>query len=73
MTARIREQLERMPNFKAKCSLSIVAAPVELPPTVPSQSLDQQIRTVADHVTAIVTSGMQRTHPVWRKPMQNSN
>ncbi len=73
MTARIREQLERMPDFKTKCSLSIVAAPIELPPAVPSQSLDQQIQTVADHVTAMVTTGMQRKHPVLQNPIQNVN
>ncbi len=73
MTARIREQLERMPDFKTKCSLSIVAAPIELPPPVPGQSLDQQILTVADYVTAMVTTGMQRKHVVSQKPIQNSN
>ncbi len=73
MTARIREQLERMPDFKIKCSLSIIAAPIELPPPVLSQSLDQQIQTVADHVTAMVTTGMQRKHPVSQKLTQNSN
>ncbi|MFY9789813.1 MAG: hybrid sensor histidine kinase/response regulator [Candidatus Sulfotelmatobacter sp.] len=73
MTARIREQLERMPDFKTKCSLNIVAAPIELPPPVPSQSLDQQIQSVADYVTAMVTTGMQRKHVVSQKPIQNSN
>jgi signal transduction histidine kinase len=73
MTARIREQLERMPDFKTKCSLSIVAAPIELPPAVPSQSLDQQIETVADHVTAMITTGVQRKHTVSQKPVRNSN
>ncbi len=73
MTARIREQLERMPDFKTKCSLSIVAAPIELPPAVPSQSLDQQIETVADHVTAMITTGVQRKYTVSQKPVRNSN
>ena len=73
MIARIREQLERMPDFKSKCSLSIMATPIELPPGVPSQALDQQIQAVADHVTAMVTTGMQRKHPVLQKPIRNSN
>ncbi|MGB7600618.1 MAG: hybrid sensor histidine kinase/response regulator [Candidatus Sulfotelmatobacter sp.] len=73
MTARIREQLERMTDFKTKCSLSIVAAPIEVSPAVSSQSLDQQIEAVADHVTAMVTTGMQRKHPVSQNPIRNSN
>jgi len=48
MTARIREQLERVPDLKAKCSLTIMAAPIELPSnisgqTFSSQSLEQQV------------------------------
>ena len=73
MIARIREQLERMPDFRIKCGLSIMAAPIELPPAVPSQALEQQIQTVADHVTSMVTSGMERKHPATPKPIRNSN
>jgi signal transduction histidine kinase len=73
MVARIREQLERVPDLKTKCTLTIMAAPVELSPTISSQSLEQQIQTVADHVSALITTGLQRKHVVSDKRLRDSN
>jgi sigma-B regulation protein RsbU (phosphoserine phosphatase) len=73
MVARIREQLERVPDLKTKCTLTITAAPVELSPTISSQSLEQQIQTVADHVNALITTGMQRKHVVSKERLRDSN
>src|SRR5579872_5195177 len=42
MTTRIREQLERIPDLKAKCRLTISAVPVELPSDNIGTTLEQQ-------------------------------
>jgi signal transduction histidine kinase len=62
MTARIREQIERLPELKKKCSLSIVAAPVELPSDISSQSMERQVQAVAEQLTAMITASMERKH-----------
>jgi len=60
MTARIREQLERVPNLKTKATLTIMAASVELPSGSPGASLEQQVQTVADAVTGMIMASMER-------------
>jgi signal transduction histidine kinase len=60
MTARIREQLERMPDLKPKSGLTIMAATVELSPTAADESLEQQVQNVADSVTHMIVSSMER-------------
>src|ERR1019366_5344991 len=42
MTARIREQLERVPELKAKCTLTIMAAPIEPSSAISGQSFSSQ-------------------------------
>jgi signal transduction histidine kinase len=64
MTARIREQLERVLDLKNKCSLTIMAAPIELPSTVSgqpflSQSLEEQVQTLASQVTGMITTRIE--------------
>jgi signal transduction histidine kinase len=62
MTTRIREQMERLPDLKAKCNLTIMAAPIELPDTIFTELLEQQIQTLADCITGMITAGLQRKH-----------
>jgi signal transduction histidine kinase len=78
MTARIRERLERVPELKAKCTLTIMAAPIELPSAISgqsfsSQSLEQQVQTVADHVTGMITTSMERKQSRPEKRIQDAN
>src|SRR5208283_801499 len=51
MTTRIREQLERVPELETKCSLSVMAAALELPAAHPDETLEHQVQTLADVVT----------------------
>jgi len=60
MTARIREQLERVPDLSAKCTVTISAAPVELPSENRGETLEQQIQTVANCVSEMVLRSMER-------------
>ncbi|MGA9392357.1 MAG: ATP-binding protein [Candidatus Sulfotelmatobacter sp.] len=72
MTARIREQLERVPDLKNKCTVALMANPVELPSDIASQPLDQQIQIVAEKISAMITSSMERKQPAEKRP-QNIN
>jgi signal transduction histidine kinase len=60
MTARIREQLERVPDLKSKCTVTISAVPVELPAQKAGESLEQQVQTVADCLTQMILKTMDR-------------
>ena len=62
MTTRIREQLERVPDLKAKCMLSITTVPVELPAAGEGELLEKQVQGVADCVTQMVLRSMERKH-----------
>jgi len=73
MTARIREQLERVADLKTKCTLTIMAAPVELPSDISSQSLEQQVQTVADHISWMITTSLQRKQSSVGKSTRDSN
>jgi len=78
MTARIREQLERVPDLKAKCTLTIMSSAVELPAAISGQSfssepLEQQVQALADHITGMITSRMESKHPRAEKRIQDSN
>src|ERR1022692_206538 len=88
MTARIREQLERVPELKAKCTLTIMAAPIEPPAAISgqsfssqsfssqslsSQSLEQQVQALADHVTGMITTSMGRKQARPEKRIQDAN
>jgi len=73
MTTRIREQLERVPDLKTKCTLTIMAAPVELSPAPADESLEQQVRSVAGGITKMILAATDRTYTRAAKATQNSN
>src|SRR5208283_2252650 len=60
MTTRIREQLERVPELDTKCSLSVMAAALELPAAHPDETLEHQVQTLADVVTQSIMTSMER-------------
>src|SRR5208337_4242051 len=60
MTTRIREQLERVPELETKCSLSVMAAALELPAAHPDETLEHQVQTLADVVTQSIMTSMER-------------
>jgi peptide subunit release factor 1 (eRF1) len=60
MSTRIREQLERVPDLKTKCTLTITVAPVELPPAGPDESLEQQVQAMSDRVSEMIFTNMER-------------
>ena len=77
MTARIREQLERVLDLK-KCSLTIMAAPIELPSTISgqpflSQSLEEQVHTLARQVTGMITAKIENKQARPEKRMRDAN
>jgi len=67
MTTRIREQLEHVPDLKAKCTLSITTVPLELPAAPEGESLERQVQAVADCVTPMILKSMER------KPTSSGN
>ncbi len=60
MTTRIREQLERVPDLKTRCALTISAVPVEIPAAQAGQTLDQQVQAVAECVSRMILATMER-------------
>jgi sigma-B regulation protein RsbU (phosphoserine phosphatase) len=73
MTTRIREQMERVPDLKTKCTLTITALPLELPPIVPGATIEQQVQAVADRVTQTIMGNVERKLLGAAKGAQNSN
>jgi signal transduction histidine kinase len=78
LTARLREQLERVPDLKTKCALTIMAAAIELPSDISSQSfsslsLEQQVQTVAEHITWMITTSLERKQSCAHESTRNSN
>jgi signal transduction histidine kinase len=62
MIMRIREQLERLGNLKAKCTLTVTAAPVKLPPENSGACLEQQVKNVANQVTRMIMTNIDRNN-----------
>jgi hypothetical protein len=62
MTTRIREQLENLPDLKTKCTVSILTLPVELPSADAGKTLEQQVEAVADCVSQMILTSMERKH-----------
>ncbi len=60
MATRIREQLERVQDFQSKYRLTITTVPVELPSNLADGSLEQQVQSVADHVTRAVMASVEQ-------------
>jgi hypothetical protein len=73
MTTRIREQLERVSDLKAKCTLTITTVPVELAPESPAGTLDQQVQSVAGHVTRMILTSMEQKQLCAGKRTQDFN
>ena len=73
MSLRIREQLERVGNLKTKCTLTITTVPVDLPPASPGASLEQKVQNVADCVTQMIMTSMERKHLGAAKGTRKSN
>jgi signal transduction histidine kinase len=57
MTARIREQLERVAELQSKCTVTISTLPIELP-AERGETLDRQVQTVADCVNEMILANM---------------
>jgi signal transduction histidine kinase len=72
MTMRIREQLERLGNLKGKCMLTVTAVLIELPPHNSGADLEQQVQNVADRVTQMIMTNMERNHLGAGKSTQKS-
>lgn len=60
MTARIREQLEKISDLRGKCTVTISAAAVDLPPIAADTRVEEQVKLVADQVSAMILAGMER-------------
>ena len=60
MTTRIREQLERIAELKTKGTLTITSAPVEVGLVDRDQSLEKQVEAVAERVTEMIMTGMDK-------------
>lgn len=73
MMTRIREQLERVPDLKSKCALTIMATPVQLPSDISNQSLEHQVLSVAEQITGMITMGLARGSCVEKKDKRNLN
>jgi signal transduction histidine kinase len=73
MTQRIHEQLQRVSDLKAKCSLTISTVPVEIPPDQREGTLEQQVQAVAGCVTQIIMASIDRKLSRPAKGASNSN
>lgn len=60
MTARIREQLERVVNLQSKCTVTISAVEIELPAADPGESLERQVQTLSECVSGMILKNMDR-------------
>jgi len=72
MTTRIREQLERVPDLKAKCTLTITTVPVTLPSAIGSDAA-QQVQSVADCVSQMILASRERQQLSAGKSLRDSN
>jgi signal transduction histidine kinase len=62
MTTRMREQLDRVADLKAKCTVTISTVPVEIPAENRGATLDEQVQALADCVTQMIMKAMDRKH-----------
>src|SRR5208282_5144369 len=60
MTTRVREQLERVVDLKAKCTLNITTVPVDVPVAISDASLAEQVQSVAACVTQLILTCRER-------------
>jgi signal transduction histidine kinase len=61
MMARIREQLEKLPELRAAGTFSVSAQPVSVSAPDRNQSLEQQVTVVADRVAEMMRGGLRNT------------
>jgi hypothetical protein len=73
MTARMREQLERVADVKAKYTLIISTLPIELPPESAPGTLEQQVQSVADCVSRMIMTTMERKQLTAGKGAEDSD
>ena len=73
MTTRIREQLERVPDLKTKCTLTITAVPVEVPSASGTGTVQQQVQSVADCVSQMIFASRERQQMSAGKSSQGFN
>ncbi len=73
MTTRIREQLERVTDLKAKCTLTVATVPVEFPSGNADATLELQVQNVASSVTQMILTNRERTQLGAGKRPQDSN
>src|ERR1700722_2243252 len=73
MTTRIREQLERVPDLKTKCTLTMTTVPVELPSAGEAIALPEQVQSVADCVTKMIMATRERQQLPAVKSKRDSN
>ncbi|MGC2272612.1 MAG: hypothetical protein WA539_11575, partial [Candidatus Sulfotelmatobacter sp.] len=73
MTTRIREQLERVGDLKTRCAVTIASVPVEFAAGNPAGPLEQQVQTVADRLTQMILTSMERKHLRAGKGTQDVN
>jgi hypothetical protein len=73
MSTRIREQLERVPDLKTKCTLTITTISIQLPAADREESLDQQIQSLARCVTQMILTSMERKNLSTKKAAQVAN
>jgi len=72
MTTRIREQLERIPDLKTKCTLTITTLPVEIP-SENLGTLEQQVQVVAGCVTRMILTNREQKQLCTTKGTKASN
>ena len=73
MTTRIREQLERVPDLKTKCTVTITTVPVELASAGATVALPEQVQSVADCVTKMIMATRERQQVLAVKSKRDSN
>ncbi|HXM66011.1 MAG TPA: ATP-binding protein [Candidatus Acidoferrum sp.] len=73
MTTRIREQLERVPDLKTKCTLTITTVPVEIPSAGEAVALPERVQSVADCVTRMIMATRERQQLSAGKSRRDSN
>ncbi len=73
MTTRIREQLERVPDLKTKCTVTITTVPVELASAGATVALPEQVQSVADCVTKMIMATRERQQVSAVKSKRDSN
>jgi signal transduction histidine kinase len=73
ITNRIREHLERIPDFKTTCALSQVAMPVHLSSMASGQSPEERVQCVADALTEMIKAGVETPHSLAPKNSHTLN